>query len=250
MKLYRLLVLCLIFSCKNQTSNTEAKKNSKLDEIERKEISIKNELYHFEANDNERERQDADIFGNYTLDRFNTDQESISLDGISDFVEIYNIPQINPQKEITISTWYKPDSYKGVGQNAIIWKGNKNSEEPYCQYLFSATGNLYPKNAGSFKLGLSIDGKFAHLITKENTWQPDQWYNLTGTYDGLKMKFYINGDLVSQRDINGNLDNYDSSLLIGKTPYKEFYTSGEYDDLRIFDRALSQEEVSILFTEK
>jgi len=249
MKFYIILFVTLIFSCKQKTSKDEVH-STVLDSSNRKKISLKNEVFHFQSNKNEYERKNADIFGNYVTDRFNKKNESIKLDGISDFIEIYNMPQLNPKNEITISTWYKPDPYKGVGQNAIIWKGSKSSEAPYCQYFFSSTGNLYRKNPGSFKLGFSIDGKFNRLTTKERIWEPGKWYNLIGTFDGTKMKFYVNGNLVSQRNVNGELDVYETPLLIGKTPYKEYYTSGEYDDLRIFNRALNQEEVSLLSTEK
>lgn len=64
------------------------------------------------------------------------------------------------------------------------------------------------------------------------------------------MKFYVNGKLVSQRAVTGTLDVYDTSVFIGKTPYKEYYTSGEFDDYRIFDRALTEEEVFTLYSEK
>lgn len=254
MKYYTLLLLLfIVFSCKEKNSKIEKEQQEQttnIKDIERKDVSITNEVFYFQFNKNENERKSADIFGNHVTDRFNNNKESLKLDGISDFVEVFNTPDLNPEKEITISIWYKPDSYKGVGQNAIVWKGSETTKAPYCQYFISATGNLYPKKPGSFKLGLSIDGKFSHLVTKERVWEPGNWYNLTGTFDGVKMKFYVNGNLVNQRNIKGKLDVYETSLLIGKTPYKEYYTSGEYDDLRIFNRALTQEEVSLLSTEK
>lgn len=250
MKLYTLIFFLIVLSCKENDTKIKKEQTNTLQGIERKNVSIKNEVFHFQFNKNKNERKNADIFGKQVIDRFNIENETLQLDGISDFVEVFNSSNLNPEKEISISIWYKPDSYKGVGQNAIVWKPNENTKAPYCQYFFSATGNLYPKKPGSFKFGLSINGKFSHLVTKEKTWQPGIWYNLVGTYDGLKMKFYVNGELASQRNVQGELDIYDSSLLIGKTPYKEYYTSGEYDDLRIYDRALLQKEVSLLSTEK
>lgn len=250
MKSYILLFFLFIISCKENDTKIKNEQKNILKDIKRENLSIKDEVFHFQFNKNKNERKNADIFGKQSSDRFNIEKETIQLDGISDFIEVYNSLHLNPEKEITISIWYKPDSYKGVGQNAIMWKPNENTKAPYCQYFFSATGNLYPKKPGSFKFGLSINGKFSHLVTEENTWEPGIWYNLVGTYDGLKMKFYVNGELASQRNVQGELDIYDTPLLIGKTPYKEYYTSGDYDDLRIFNRALTQKEVSILSIEK
>jgi hypothetical protein len=190
------------------------------------------------------------LYGKYSKDRFNKGNSCISLDGISDFLKIHNIPQVNPQKEITISIWYKPDSYKGNGQNSLVWKAYTEYKRPFGQYYFTSVGNLYPKTPGTFRFGLSLDGKLSYLSTTANFWEPNNWYNLVGTYNGKEMKLYINGELITKRNVSGQLDIYDTDVLIGKTPHKEFYTSGLFDDFRVFDWALSQNEISILYSEK
>lgn len=251
MKYYTLLFLLTILACKEKSSSKSKEKQLLISNSHtRTGISIDNEVFHFKFNRKNNKKEDSDVFGTYSIDRFNKIDGSLKLDGISDFVEIYNIAEVNPKKEITISIWYKPDSYKGMGQNAIVWKGYDIYDFPYGQYFISATGNLYPKNPGSFKLGFSINGKLSHLKTEEDLWKPGNWYNLTGTYNGNKMELYVNGELVAQRNINGELDTYDTPVLIGKTPHKEFYTSGEYDDFRIFNRALTEKEIISLYIEK
>lgn len=253
MKFIFILMLFITLSCKeNKTNNLKNidNPNTAVTTIKRDSITISNTSYYLNFDKNSNKEKDIVLFGKYGLDRFNQNNASLQLDGISDLLEIDNLSELNPKEQITISIWYKPDSYKGTGQNAIIWKASENSDAPYCQYFFSATGNLYPKKPGAFKFGLSIDGNFSHLSTKEGVWEPAKWYNLTGTFDGNKMKFYVNGELSSQRNITGHLDNYNTTVLIGKTPYKEYYTSGQYDDFRLFNRALSKEEINKISTEK
>ncbi|MEJ6791717.1 MAG: LamG domain-containing protein [Lacinutrix sp.] len=251
MKYSVFLLFILIIACKEEKGNNSKTKKSigVSDSRTRSVISIENEIFHLKLDKNNNKSNVTDIFGKHSIDRFKKTDGALKLDGISDMVEIYNIPEVNTKKQITISIWYKPDSYKGIGQNAIVWKGSLNTDKPYCQYLLSATGNLYHKNPGSFKLGFSINGKFSNLKTNERIWEPGGWYNLTGTYNGNKMKLYVNGNLVSQRTVIGSLDVYDTSVFIGKTPYKEYYTSGEFDDYRVFDRALTEEEVLTLYSE-
>ncbi len=250
MKNYFILCLLIFVSCKNNSENSNKNNKKQTQNSVRKTISIKNETFHLKVDGRNDQLKVSDIFGEYTNDRFNKDKSCLFLDGISDFIEIDNIDEINSKKALTISIWYKPDSFKGVGQNSLVWKGFEGPEAPYCQYLISATGNLYHKSPGIFKFGLSINGKFHHVKTKENAWVPDQWYNITGTYNGVKMILYVNGKSVGERKISGEVNEYNTPVLIGKTPHKEFYTSGDYDDFRFFDRALSRKEVELIYSEK
>lgn len=247
-----LFALCFILiSCsKNKSEKNET--NNSLEIVEkksRKTINIKNQLLHLKGDGRKSPENNISVYGQYTTDRFEENNKSVILDGISDYIEIENHPNVNSKKELTISIWYKPDSYKGIGQNAIVWKGSDKYEAPYCQYLFSAIGNLYPSTPAVFKFGLSIDGKFNQIQTKPNIWEPNKWYNIVGTYDGVKMILFVNGTLQNQRAIPGELNLYDTPVLIGKTPHKDFFTSGSYDDFRVFDRALTSGEIKILSEE-
>lgn len=247
---YLFIALLFLSSCKD---TNETKKETKKEDIKinkRKDVQIKNETFHLKVDGRNLPEQKVNVLGQYTTDRFEEAKKSVFLDGVSDVIEIDNHENLNPKNALSISIWYKPDSYKGIGNNSILWKGFSEYKAPYAQYLFSAIGNLYPTKPGTFKFGLSIDGKLNQLQTKPNTWEPNKWYNLTGTYDGEKIMFYVNGKLVNQRAVKGKLDIYDSNLLIGKTAHKDFYTSGAFDDFRIFDRALTTQEVDLLFLEQ
>ena len=248
---YLIIALLFFSSCKDNKNTS--KNDSSLHTISKRirpDVIIKNQLFHLKINGRNNPEKHVNVLGQYVTDRFEMSKNSVFLDGISDVIEVDNHPKINPKKALTISIWYQPDSYKGVGQNSIVWKGFDEYKAPYCQYLLSAIGNLYPSTPAVFKFGLSINGEFNQIQSLPNTWKPNLWYHITGTYDGEKMKLYINGKLVNQRVIKGELDLYDTPLLIGKTPLKEFYTSGIYDDFRLFDRPLTPEEITILYQER
>lgn len=244
-----------ICSCKEEkTTSNDIKNNHSISqqdkELPRKEIDLEGNIFHLKMDAINDYKEISSFYGKYSIDRFNKENSCISLDGISDLFEINNIPQVNPQNELTISIWYKPDSYKGNGQNSIVWKGFTEYKKPFGQYYFTSVGNLYPKTPGTFRFGLSLNGKLSYLSTPASFWEPNNWYNLVGTYNGNQMKFYVNGELVKTKNVSGQLDIFDTYLLIGKTPHEEFYTSGLFDDFRIFERALSQNEISILYSEK
>ena len=41
--------------------------------------------------------------------------QAFSFDGVDDFVEVPNAPDLNPTNQITIDAWYKPVSFNGTG---------------------------------------------------------------------------------------------------------------------------------------
>ena len=56
--------------------------------------------------------------------------QAFSLDGVNDFVEVQNSPNLNPTNQITIDAWYKPVSFTGNGANAIVNKGYISHTDP------------------------------------------------------------------------------------------------------------------------
>lgn len=212
----------------------------------RKDVTLPGLAYGYAFNKDE-ETELEEVYASYEPDRFNQGDGSIILDGVSDYVTIQNQKNLNPKEAITISVWYKPESFVGNGNNFILCKEFTSYEPPFVQYALTVTGDKYPTIPGTFKFLLSIDGKFNDVLSPPNAWAPGEWYLLTGTYDGKKMSLYINNRLAGTRNIEGKIDAYNTVLLIGKTPHKDFYTSGSVDDLKIFNRALTREEIAKLY---
>lgn len=246
MKYCFLVVLILSFSCKNK-NETKIEKSLETKEKVRKDIDLPGLTYHSKF-DNVKNEGDYEIYtGEYNSDRFYAKKKALYLDGISDFGVIENHDKIKSKDQLTISIWYKPDSYKGNGYNVIIGKPGIEGKPNTNQYAITSIGNLYPSASGTYKFFLSINGVLHYVKTKSNTLVSDNWQLLTATYNGSRMDLYVNGKLLAGKKVSGKMDVYDSNLHIGKTPYKEFYTSGGYDDLMIFDRALKKDEILKLY---
>jgi len=242
-----------LISCKKDKKENPSENNTNIEknvENVRKNIELSNLIYYSKFDGVKNEGDYEDYYGTYANDRFDFSKKALFLDGISDYGKIENIKLLNSKEHISISIWYKPDSYKGNGNNIIISKSDLKDETFLTQYGLSSIGNQYPKIPGTFKLSFSIDGVLNTIKTKENVWQPDNWYLLTGTYDGTKMNLYVNGELKAGRKISGKIDVYDVDLFLGKTPGKELFTSGTFDDLKIFDRALTKKEIMQLYENK
>ena len=237
----------MLFSCKNDNNQKEEQFINQEEKVTntRKKIDIPNVTHYSKLNSAYPETED--YFGNFKLDRFNKEKSSLFLDGISDYGIVDYKKELNPTEQMTVSVWYKPDSYKGSGYNVIISKTSLDNKK---QYVLSSVGNLYPKVPATFRFFISIGGKTYNLKTKPNFWEPNVWYLISGTYDGASIKLYVNNNLEASKKVTGKMDTYETDLFIGKSAEKKFYTSGHFDDLRIFNRAISKKEIEALYANK
>jgi hypothetical protein len=75
----------------------------------------------------------------------------------------------------------------------------------------------------------------------------DQWNHLLATYNGQHAKVYINGEMEVQVAANEKIGVNNNPVTIGATGYDVDYFKGSIDDVRIYNRALSAEEVKALY---
>jgi len=76
------------------------------------------------------------------------------------------------------------------------------------------------------------------------------WYHIVATYDGTTMKLYVNGQLDNSKDhaYGGVIKTTGNPRYIGKRPSDtETQWLGLIDEVRIYNRALSAEEISDLY---
>ncbi|MFH0923908.1 MAG: LamG domain-containing protein, partial [Candidatus Falkowbacteria bacterium] len=77
-----------------------------------------------------------------------------------------------------------------------------------------------------------------------------QWHHIVGSYDGTSMKIYIDGNLEdTNTDFSGNLPTNDGNVRIGADyqPTPDNFFSGLIDEARIYNRALSADEIGELY---
>jgi hypothetical protein len=72
--------------------------------------------------------------------------------------------------------------------------------------------------------------------------QPDVWYHIALTFDGKKLNGYINGEKAGEAVTQGKIDIPKRSIYIG-SPSLERGFKGVIDEVRLYSRALSAEEI-------
>lgn len=164
---------------------------------------------------------------------------ALHFDGVNDYVQVANNASLNITNAITVSAWVKRDV-------AGVWG-----------YVLDKTTYTYPYNGYGLYVGLYDEVQFAATIggSWEGSGAPagsvgaGSWYLLTGTFDGSAMKLYINGTLEHTTLVSGSLAVNNSDLKIGAIPGFEtgYFFDGLIDDVRIYNRALSDGEIQQLY---
>ena len=82
----------------------------------------------------------------------------------------------------------------------------------------------------------------------------EQWTHVTATYDEQKVRLFKNGVLIEEQEAMQSINHFSDDLFIGKYIYyggltHHFFFNGKQDDLGIWNRALSQEEISAIYSQ-
>ena len=157
--------------------------------------------------------------------------QAASFDGV-DYIEIPDDDSLDITNEITLEAWVYPESWDNAHENNILTKGGDDDWGVW---------NLHHTNKG-FRLELAGQQLFESTPSSGlNT-----WYHIVGTYDTSTMKLYINGMLSHSKSVTGAIETNNEPLRIGKQFwYGNVYSywDGLIDEVKIYNRALSADEV-------
>lgn len=180
-------------------------------------------------------------------DRYGKTNSAYQFNGTNNYIEIPLLTAINTKTNLTISYWVNTALGFTTGTGSIFshWIDNGNSQSPI---------GFQTAIANNGKLGVSFVGGLEAISS--SLIGLNSWKHVVVIFDGSqsnasKIKLYINGDFIE----NINHPNYNFSALgslanktfIGasagsqQSPYN--YFSGKLDDIAIWDRALTLEEI-------
>ena len=149
---------------------------------------------------------------------------------------------------MTISAW----TYTGTtAHQYFIYHGLGCST--WASYYLSIGGNentnLPSKYA--FGFGTTVNAATNNNLASVGNALTNQWVLVTGTYNGSLMSLYINGVLNNTASASGAPWNSRENLYIATDPGCGVRgpLSGKVDDLRIYNRALSAQEVAQLYAQ-
>jgi hypothetical protein len=140
----------------------------------------------------------------------------------------YNSGDITAGNEVSVTCWIKPADLATASLEVII----DCNDFSLVQYN------------GEIRFLISIPG-FNYALTEIPT--AGSWYFIAGTYDGKFISIYHNGILTDRQYHAGNISDHGKHLVFG-TNYStsvpaDLYWNGTLDDVRFYDRALTEDEI-------
>ena len=178
------------------------------------------------------EKTGSDVYDNNHLieGRLNTNpsNRAFSFDGVDDYVTLTNESNFDVDN-VTISAWINAKSF--VHNGGIF---NKWSSDGY-MLTTKATGG----NGISFYDSSDALGSLGVLST-------DTWYHVVARADGINKSIWIDGVKNAEKPIATWVNNNDIPT-IGK--YLSAYFNGTIDDMRIYNRSLTEQEIRAIYDE-
>ncbi len=160
------------------------------------------------------------------------------LNGTTDTIEVPHSDSLNIEKSITMQMWVRLLAGGKSDNQAGIEKGGWEAGE-YSLYAFYVPGNA---SAVQFKdLPESCGDANSGNLGKDL--RDDKWHHLAGVWDGKKIFLYTDGVLVMSVDCSGSLGTNNKSVFIGSRNGTERFLQGAVDEIRLYNRALSEAEI-------
>lgn len=165
--------------------------------------------------------------------------KALKFNGKDNFVEVPDIPDLNPKKAMSMGCWVYLTGNAGQHRD-IISKDGENAER---QYLLTSS------DVNKFRAHIwSADG-VAHYFDGKTTVELEKWYHVVQTYDGNVLILYVDGKE------DGNVS-FSNDIIVTAQPVRfggganagaaGYYTPGTIDEIFIFNVALKKEDIQSL----
>ena len=159
--------------------------------------------------------------------------EAYSFDGTDDYLQTPVDIDSSALPEMSIACWVNING----AQDTIIWSNDDGDDFDRELWLFE----------GSYHVQAGVSDNGGRGFDTGSSYSTDSWDHVVVVYRNNGLDFYRNGD-----DQNLSQTSSDSSsatdLRIGGTAKSSNYFDGEIDDFRIYNKGLSDTEVSDLYS--
>ena len=162
------------------------------------------------------------------------------------WVEFGEEPALRPTAALTVAAWINPAVFVDYSGVAGYVHDTGNVESGY---------SLHTRSNDRFGWGVGTEDRGSILyLTSTESYDPDQWYYVVGTYDGSELKLFVNGVEASSAALTGPID-YDplpeAGFVIGTylDDNDDIRFEGKLTQIEFWPRALTGSEIRSIFSE-
>ncbi len=177
-----------------------------------------------------------------TTDRFGNSNKACNFNGTTDFIEVTHNSTLTFSTGVSFSFWLNiPDSSLnsiGLPERQPI---GKQVSATVPGIGFETTDATTPVLAAQFY----VQGGAQY--TDNINLNVNAWIHLVGSYNGTTLKLYKDGVLIGSDTGVFNLLTITENLFFGKEGVLGHYFKGKLDDISVWNRALTQQEITALY---
>jgi len=160
--------------------------------------------------------------------------QAFRFDGVDDRVEI---PSFGSFTRVTVQAWVYREGATNRRESLVSYKEGNN---PSCGFVLSLNEDGASQRP---RLHVQVNGIWQ---STEGT-QPfpfGHWTHLAGSYDGQEIRLYVDGILAAVTPAVGNMTQCSQKTALGsRASFDVDYFPGLLDEITVFDRALSANEI-------
>lgn len=187
------------------------------------------------------------ITGTTTVaDREGKANGALRWQGSPDRVLIPDAPVLNPTSSMTVSTWFYANNVS-TGVQRIV---SKFASGGYSLYI-TGSGTVDGCGDNNLCAKVRVNGADTYAIVPSSTLNNQNWYHLAMSYDGTNVRLYINGSVAAtSANTSGPITTAAVPLCFGTnnaTCGSNFLNAANIDDVRLYNRALTQSEIQNLY---
>ena len=183
--------------------------------------------------------------------------KSVSFDGVDDYIEIQTHSALRPAY-YSVSFWLNTNQYEDSSVFSSNYHHSSVDANGYSVFVKQSEGggiiaNNFTRSTGNFG------------VESETRVNDGQWHHVVVTWDGVYSNVYIDGEIDASLDVRTT--HYSSGPIRWTEPYRNLFMGtfkshdyfggtstirnyqGYLDNLRLYDRVLSESEIQGLYTE-
>jgi len=162
--------------------------------------------------------------------------KALSFDGVDDYVEVSDSPELNSDV-FTITGWIHPilphgNSHTNAVINKAVYAGPPDRKGWYVRF--------YGTNSLGLTFGVYFDD--AEVIVSYTV--TEDWHYFAAVYNGTNVMLYVDGELKNSK-VGGTTYQKPTGVNLKLGSHGAYH--GLIDEVRIYSRALSENEIKMLY---
>jgi hypothetical protein len=158
---------------------------------------------------------------------------ALAFDGQNDVVTVNDTAALDLTTAMTFEAWVYPTTTPSGWRQVV----GKDGTSQVVYYLHASSSPNNRPATGGFANGQYFD------LFGTTTLTINVWTHLAATYNGATQRLYVNGVEVANRAQTGGTLVTTGPLRIGGNGVSTEFFAGRIDDVRVYNRALTQAEI-------